>query len=159
MRKFLLLILLLMTYPCLCQNYFDKYNNSNLGTKAADFSFKISGSDTLTNLYNINSPYTLLVFYNPDCEHCIKEIKELRKNDTINRLISQDSLTVISIPPEVDEISWQKNLKNMPKNWKNAYCGACETVTKKYIWLVPEEFWLDKDKRVIKINIKKEEDF
>ena len=160
MKRLLCLILVIITFPCFGQNIFDKYNNPNVGTKAQDFVFyKIDEPKIEHNLYEIKSYYTMLLFYNPDCEHCLKKIKQMKNNDTINHLIEVDSLIVIAIPPEVDKQTIEQSHCSLPKKWISACCDEknYNIITSKYIWKVPEVFVLDINKRVIKVEIENDE--
>ena len=62
-------------------NYFDKYNNQHLETYIFDITF-ITADDTINkqNLYSLQADSIYLFFYDPFCEHCIGEIKKLKKN-------------------------------------------------------------------------------
>lgn len=138
-------------------NKFDKYNNPHLGLQVEDFSFVTTKDDNLHTLYNIKADSLIIFFYDPDCSHCKKEIKKLRKDKHLNNLIAQDSIVFMTIPPDIDLDYWVEFAKKLPKNWINAYLEEKDLLTKKFLWKVPEMFHLDKNKQVMQINMYKEE--
>ncbi|MDO5760860.1 MAG: hypothetical protein Q4Q06_07525, partial [Bacteroidota bacterium] len=71
--------------------------------------------------------------------------------------IKDASLVFITIAPDVDYTTWQKEVKKMPKQWVNAYTSEKEKIIKKLLWKVPELFVLDKNKRVTHIDMYREE--
>lgn len=139
-------------------DYFDKYNNQHLGTLVFDINF-ITTEDTTNKqtLYSLQADSIYLFFYDPFCEHCLKEIKNLKKDKQINRAIKEKSLIFLSIAPDIDYSVWQKTQKQMPKQWLNVYSSQNSEIIKRLLWKVPELFVLDKDKRIKYINMYRED--
>lgn len=139
-------------------NYFDKYNNQHLETYIFDITF-ITADDTINkqNLYSLQADSIYLFFYDPFCEHCIGEIKKLKKNKRINKAIKENSLVVLGIAPDIDYFTWQKTQKEMPKQWLNVYSSQNAEIIKRLLWKVPELFVLDKEKKIIYINMYRED--
>ena len=136
---------------------FDKYNNQMLGLFAPDFSFVINGADDTVSLYDVQTDSLIILFYDPDCSHCKKEIKKLRKDKKLNYLIDKNLVSVLTVPPDITIEEWKKTVNRMPDNWINAYSLDNDIIIKKYLWKVPEMFVLDRDKRIIGINMYREE--
>ena len=162
MKKLLhILNILLLFTDLFAQNSdsltFDKYNNQHLGLFAPDFRFITTNNTDTSSLYNLQTDSLIILFYDPDCGHCKKEIKKLRKDKKLNKDIALNKVSVISVPPDITMKEWQKSVKRMPKNWINAYSLDNDFIIKKFLWKVPEMFILDKNKRIIYINMYKEE--
>ncbi|MBR1626814.1 MAG: thioredoxin family protein [Bacteroidales bacterium] len=136
---------------------FDKYNNQHLGLFAPNFRFVINGANDTLSLYDIKTDSLIILFYDPDCSHCRKEIKKLRKDKKLNCLIERHSVRVLTIPPDITLDEWKKSVRRMPDNWINAFSLDNDVLIRKYLWKVPEMFVLDRDKRIIGINMYREE--
>lgn len=136
---------------------FDKYNNQHLYTKGANFSIEIPDCDSIKDLYSLNADSIYVLFYDPYCEHCKKEIKHLRKDKSLNKRIEAKELIFLTIAPDIEKDEWLKCVKKMPKQWLNAYSSDNEMIIKKYLWKVPELFVFDREKIIHKIEMYKEE--
>ncbi len=120
------------------------------GYTANNFSFTtLSGKKN--QLYHIDAKYTLLFFYNPECEAC-KEYKEMLKSSTvISMAIRTGMLKVLAIYIDKDISIWEKHLPEMPKNWIQGRDNN-EYLYKNKIYdlhAIPTIYLLDKDKKVI----------
>lgn len=159
MKRFSFLIICCLLFVCYCygQNkelLFDKYNNQRYNTFICDFDFvTTSDSSAKQNLYSLKADSIYVFFYDPYCEHCHKEIKLLKKNKQLNKAIKDSSLVIITIPPDIDFLTWQNQVKKMPKQWLNAYSFEKEKIIKTLLWKVPELFVLDRQKRIIHIDM------
>lgn len=136
---------------------FDKYNNPHLNLRVKDFRYIVEGNDSVFSLYNIKTDSLIILFYDPDCGHCQDEIKKLRKDKQLNKSIKKGLCLVLTIPPDISKEEWKKCVKKMPKQWINAWSEDRDTIITKYLWRVPEIFYLDKDKRVTKIEMFRED--
>ena len=81
---------LLRAFPSSPQRLFliQQLSLNQPGTKAADVSFV----DALSNsqrLYDIQSPYTLLVFFDPECEHCQEQMPQIRNASELHKNTSR----------------------------------------------------------------------
>lgn len=139
-------------------SYFDKYNNQHLETYIFDISF-ITADDTINeqNLYSLQTDSIYLFFYDPFCEHCLGEIKKLKKDKQINKAIKEKSLIFLSLAPDIDYSIWKKTQKKMPKQWLNVYSHQNSEIIKHLLWKVPELFVLDKEKKITHINMYRED--
>lgn len=114
------------------------------GTVATDFSF-ISHQGNSGTLHRIQSPYTLLVFSDPDCEHCMKELPSLLANP----LLQHPALTVLMLNPESS-----KHLStsvSLPESWIDAYNPEAEIQQHLLYYLpaMPSLYLLDAQKKVL----------
>lgn len=144
-----------LVYIHLADNYFSRLEVENLtenirnriveradilrkiaiGQKAPTLSYTDEKGDTI-DLYDTESKYTVLFFYKPDCQKCIRD-KEILET-TINKY---KDLSVLTININED------NYKNVDENIVNQYD----------ITTTPTIYLLDIDKKIIAKHIKAEE--
>lgn len=138
-------------------NTFNKYDNAHLNLYASDFRYVIKNNDSVFRLYDLRTDSLIILFYDPDCSHCEKEIKKLRKDKSLNKAIADKRCVVLTIPPDITMNEWEQNLNKLPKQWINAWSLDNDLIIKKYLWKVPEIFILNKDKQIIYINMFRQE--
>lgn len=69
--------------------------NCREGVKVADFRFKTENG--YSSLYEISLHHTLLLLYDPDCDHC-QEIMEWLSNDThVANMLAENKLNILSV--------------------------------------------------------------
>lgn len=102
-------------------------------------------------LHNIKAQYTIVVFWDPTCSHCKKEIPELKEYyDSLKK--AGVSVEVYAIYSELDYKTWKAYIKEHKLGWINV-CGkdAQELATAKYyydVYSTPTIYLLD-DKKAI----------
>lgn len=81
------------------------------GTKAPDFRFvdRDGESGSLSRLNNDNN--ILLIFYDPDCNHCMETI------DIIKTLPLPDSTGIVAIDISGNRDLWNSTKDSLPENW------------------------------------------
>ena len=136
---------------------FDKYNNQHIGLFAKDFRFITDKTDDTLSLYGLKADSLIILFYDPDCIHCKREIKKMRKDKKLNKAIELKRVTVLAVPPDITRQEWEKSVKHMPDCWINAWSLDNDIIIKKYLWKVPEKFILDRDKRILDIDMYRED--
>ena len=131
--------------------YFRKMAEKNrTGMKAADFVYTLA-SGKQGRLHGIKAEYTLLFFYDPDCETC-SEIKRMMKtSQLLEGMIAEGKMRVLTIYPETDIELWKERLYEMSDNWINGYDkGQVLTLEQRYdLSSIPSFYLLDKDKKVL----------
>ncbi len=80
------------------------------GDRATDFLFRNRLGRTQSLLQTIKRR-TLLIFYDPECEHCRETLTEMAG------LTDSLQLTVIAIYAEGDEAVWQRTRNQLPDSW------------------------------------------
>lgn len=119
------------------------------GTKAADFKY-ITRDGKKSSLSATSAPKMLLLFYDPDCDHCNETIAALRSDKLINQLISEGSLKVLAVYPETNTPLWEATKGSMPDNWTVG--RDLSEILDHELYDIPEMpgiYLLDKDKTVI----------
>lgn len=123
---------------------------NRVGDIATDFTYTLASGKTGT-LYAINSEYTIVLFYNPDCHACAELIAAMKKSPAINEGLQNKSLAILSFYPDADLEIWKKHLNDIPTNWINGY-DKDQTVQNKKVYdlkAIPTLYLLGKDKQVI----------
>ena len=132
-------------------SYFRKMAEKNrTGMKAADFVYTLA-SGKQGRLHGIKADYTLVFFYDPDCETC-SEIKQMMKASLLlEGMTASGQMKVLTIYPETDIDLWKERLYEMSDKWINGYDkGQVLTLEQRYdLSSIPSFYLLDKDKKVV----------
>lgn len=127
----------------------DLVSKNRVGHKAANFEYKTI--KTKSSLYNIQSPYTLVFFYNPDCHAC-KEIKqELEHSVEINKLLNDKKLTILAVYTDDELDLWEKSVQDYPQSWIISYNPDSKIRNNQSYDLkaIPTLYLLDSNKKVL----------
>jgi hypothetical protein len=91
------------------------------GDLAADFSY----SDLRGRLHTLRTTdcadQLMVIFFDPECDHCKAAIAFLRDSEQLNRLIADNRATVLAIYAEGDRDQWEKTKTTLPDNWLVGY--------------------------------------
>ena len=100
-------------------------------------------------LENINSPYVILYFYDPDCGHCKKETPKLKK--AYESDLAQFGVEVLAIPTITDHKRWKKYMQNNKLPWMHAADPFVRSNFRAEYDLktTPQIFILDSNKKII----------
>ncbi len=103
------------------QNLLKLAMKNRIGQRALNFTFTKQSGQTQT-LYSVQAGYTLLLFYEPDCNSCTQAISELQQLETINAYTQNGTLKVLAIYADEEEMeAWKKQLPSMPDKWTVGY--------------------------------------
>ena len=116
-----------------------------VGAKSPEITWEANGKKHALSTMEKAENY-LLVFWSSTCSHCLKELPELHKE-----LKGYDSLKVLAIGLEDDEINWKKVSATLPDfshvialgKWESEYAHTFK------IQSTPTYFILDSEKRFI----------
>ena len=119
------------------------------GTTATDFVY-IDRNNQQHQLYNLKAKYTLLYFYDPDCDHCHETAAQIATMPET----SSPAISVLAIYPYSDSEMWKTKTSRMPATWTEGYSpdGQITTDDIYYIKSVPSVYLLDEEKRVVLKN-------
>lgn len=131
----------------------EKITPNKLGNIAPDLKRMQSFDEKYISLHQVVADYTILVFYEPHCGHCKKEIPALMEEfrDTLKSI----NVSVFAVYTQYDHAEWkafidEKNLQE--KSWYNVWDGPYpHSKFRDYydIYSTPVIFVLDKDKKII----------
>ncbi len=134
-------------------NRAEKTKKTLIGETAKNL-IMVDSSGNFIDLYkNINKKYTLLLFWDSDCQTCQKEIRELKE-----LYKSQDfEFDVFAVGTEHDLPPWKKYIKEHNLSWINV--NGTRSVTEDYhdlynIYSTPTIYVLDQEKKIIAKNLK-----
>lgn len=123
---------------------------NRIGKTASDFSYTLSSGKTET-LYQLESNYILLLFYNPDCHACEAIITAMKTSDILRKYIENRTITVLSFYPDADINIWKNHLNDIPANWVNGYDKKL-AIQNEHLYdlkAIPSLYLLDRNKNVI----------
>ncbi|MGQ9848350.1 MAG: thioredoxin-like domain-containing protein [Bacteroidales bacterium] len=108
---------------------------------------KIKITDTKSN-------YTLVVFWNPECEHCIDYMKKIKN---VYTSYNRNELEVVAILTGSNSELWKKEMDNYP--WIHLYDPKHinDFIEELFLFNTPQVFLLDKNKKIIAKDILAEE--
>ena len=120
------------------------------GMVAADFVYTLE-SGKQGRLHQMKAEYTLVFFYNPDCETCA-EIKGMMKRSLrLKDMVGSGRMKVLTLYPDEDVALWKEHLPEMADAWINGYDkGQVLTLEQRYdLSSIPSFYLLDKNKKVV----------
>lgn len=109
-------------------------------------------------LYEINAPLIVLVFYEPNCSHCKKEIPKLYSEVFLK--YRDYGVKVFAVYSQVDKEEWTKFIDdNSMYDWINVYDPYQQSHFRSYfdIKTTPMIYVLDRDKKIIAKRIDTEQ--
>ncbi|NNF02738.1 MAG: DUF5106 domain-containing protein [Bacteroidia bacterium] len=112
------------------------------------------------SMYAINTKFTLLYFWDPDCGHCKTVTPKVK--EYYDRVKEQGILEIYAVCTEIEIDKWKKYIREYDLNWINV---ADPKLTNNFradfdISSTPKIFLLDKDKKIIakKLSVEQVED-
>lgn len=129
-----------------CAFLLDMVSRNLPGTIAQDFRY-IDRNGKPGSLHAIESPLTLVIFNDPDCETCQQEMPVLMADP----LLQSTGLAVLAVYPDANTELWEAAESSMPSSWTDAYSPNGEIMLRALYYLpaMPSLYLLDKDKRVL----------
>ncbi len=117
------------------------------GSIATDFVY-IDREDCEHRLYDVDSELTLIVFSDPECEHCHEQMPRIMGSPVLQ---ADNRLKVLNIYPDHNAEAWLKDVKPLPQNWLEGRSpqGAIIREQTYYLPALPSLYLLDRQKRVI----------
>lgn len=122
---------------------------NRVGTKAADFKY-ITRENQTSSLHQTVAARLLLIFYDPECEHCNEILIKLSSHKLLNSLIQSGVFRVLAVNIDGDRQVWEQHLPQMPLNWSVAF--ATSEVQSRGIYVLramPTLYLLDEQKVVL----------
>ncbi len=120
------------------------------GTPATDFKF-VTRTGERSSLYAQSSTSTtLLLLYDPDCDHCMETIARLREDPTLKSLVAEGKTGVLAVCVEGDRTLWDSTKNSLPKEWT---VGADESgILDNELYVISEMpgiYLIDGEKKVV----------
>lgn len=131
------------------------------GAVASDFAYTTADGTThrLHQSTKTACNYTLLFFYNPDCQDCRRTKQFITASPVLSPLIASGSLHVVAIYPDENIDEWRAHLPEMPQGWTVGYDKEQAVVHRSLYDLsaIPCLYLLDKQQRVVLKDARPEE--
>jgi hypothetical protein len=90
---------------------------NRVGTTATDLLFETRQGRHTSLKKTVTAPLTLLIFYDPDCDNCIKTQEQLKANTALTEMIRTKQLAVIALYAEGNRKEWDRTKAAMPAAW------------------------------------------
>lgn len=117
------------------------------GTVAADFAYIDAGGHRHT-LGGTVAPMTLLLFYDPECDHCTTLLATLRDDAALGRLVAAGRVTVVAVFADGVREEWHPGA--LPAGWIDAIDATGVQERGLYVLRsLPGVYLLDDEKRVL----------
>ncbi|XZF15454.1 redoxin domain-containing protein [Chitinophagaceae bacterium MMS25-I14] len=133
------------------QKYFDRVRNiapNIIGNVAPELNLQdVNGK--MQSLSKVNAKYTLLLFYSPDCGHCIEEVPKI---DSVYRAVLKNKGVKIYAVATEDEGKWKDFIKkNHIEDWIHVadWDRKSDFRSKYDVYSTPVLYLLD-DKKIIR---------
>lgn len=120
------------------------------GNRATDFVFKtLDGAEM--SLYEIETrDKLLLVFYDPECDHCHEVMKRMFIEPCINEAISSGQLKVAAVYSGDEFDVWREQASLLPHEWTTGYeDGTIQEGGLYFLRTMPTLYLLDNNKNVL----------
>ncbi len=130
----------------------DGLSTELIGNPARDFAFDTKDRGRI-KLSDVQSPITILYFWDSTCGHCKKETPRLKE---FYEEYKDKGVEVVAITLENEFTSWNKYIDENELTWINGYESDFERpnfLWYYYIPTTPKKLVLDKDKKIIAKNL------
>ncbi len=119
------------------------------GMQAADFAY-VTREGGRQTLRGTRGERLLLIFYDPDCEHCREVMEVLRTDARIRRRIEAGELTVLAVYVNGDRALWDRTKGSLPAEWIVGFEQGVIDERELYVLpALPSLYLLDGERRVL----------
>ncbi len=100
--------------------------SSSVGCTVPDFEF-VRPDGTTGRFGEVDAPYILLMFFDPDCADCRLAKARFSADYAINWLCEKDILKIVAIYPGEDSDQWRAEALDMPDSWVKGSSADADT--------------------------------
>ena len=120
------------------------------GMVAADFAYMTRDGSGATLHKTSTEGNLLLIFYDPDCEHCKEVMDDLQANKTLADAIASGGIKVLAIYSGEDRSLWERTAASLPADWTVGYeSGELQEYGLYVLRTMPTLYLLDRNKKVL----------
>jgi peroxiredoxin len=136
------------------KDFVEHNRHSLIGMQAKDLKLQ-SITGQFESIYDIASPYLVLVFYEPDCGHCRKQVPLIYE---VYKKYKHKGVQVFAVCGEYKYDKWVKFVTEHNLDWINVWDGynkqddvSIGSHFREYynVYSTPQVYLLDKDKKII----------
>ena len=119
------------------------------GSIATDFVYTDRNGRPRT-LHKTKGEKLLLLFYDPECEHCSEILRQVHESNIIKNSIDTKKLTILAVYTEENRKAWDETKNSMPQEWTIGIdIDSIEENELYSIPAMPVMYLLDRDKKVL----------
>jgi hypothetical protein len=120
------------------------------GAVAADFKYTLASGEH-KRMHMLEAPYTLLLFYNPDCRSCSTIIGAVRESSIINGMLESGRLKLLAMCTQDDSPSWRRFVASSSAGWTNGYDKGMQLISEGIydLRVLPVFYLLDSNKEIL----------
>ena len=124
------------------------------GMTAANFAYTTRDGKNTTLHKTITDCDLLLIFYDPDCEHCKEVMSELQENKALSNVIASKKIKVLAVYSGEDFCLWKRTAAMLPADWTVGYESGLLQENGSYVLrAMPTLYLLDHNKKVIQKDV------
>lgn len=125
-------------------------NKNRPNTTATDFAYTSRNGINATLHTTPTEHRLLLLFYDPDCEHCREVMGELQENRALADAVASGKLQVLAVYSGEDHDLWVRTAPSLPQEWVVGYeAGMLQENDLYVIRTLPTLYLLDANKQVL----------
>ncbi|MFH1159934.1 MAG: thioredoxin-like domain-containing protein [bacterium] len=118
--------------------------------KIAPNMIMVDTNNQLVSMYNLKSDLLILLFWDPDCGHCEKELPQLK--ELYDKYKEAYGLEIFAVCSDTSIVKWKEYIKKKKMTWINV--DGPRTLTGDYhtqydVQTTPVIYILDRDKKII----------
>ena len=101
-------------------------------------------------MHDLRSPYTLLLFYNPDCHGCAEVLAHMKSSPVLTDAGIMKQVSILAFYPDEEYEVWKNHRDVIPSGWINGYDKELTVLDRELYDLkaMPTLYLLDKIKGI-----------
>lgn len=120
-----------------------------VGSVAPDFRMEDVGGKS-HSLYDLLDRPLILMFYQPDCDHCLESFEQLKNDAGFMNQIAKGSYRLVPVYVGDEKEFWREQASTLPAGW-NAMIDEPQVVDSEELYLIrsiPSFYVIDSDRRI-----------
>lgn len=93
-------------YKIRSRNQLDMVLKNRVGHQSVNFEYE-SRDGSVSTLYTVKSPHTLLFFNTPDCEDCARVKDHIANSSLLAKMVKSEKITILAVYTEQDIDMWR----------------------------------------------------
>lgn len=126
------------------------------GMSAADFGYVTREGAAATLHATAVSGSLVLLFYDPECEHCREIVGALHTDPVLSPRVTSGEVKVLAVYAGGEESLWRSTLDAMPAEWTVAMSKELDGDERYVLRAMPTLYLLDREKRVVLKDVRPE---